>query len=385
MNAPTPQVILEDRDRRTRCFKSPAFGGAAVHMPAGFELYRLTELHDERTRSITAENPDGAVGGGGQAASDLGTGRKGRPNVMLESGETTTLADIDGSGVIRHIWLTVSGGGATDDHVLRNLVLRAYWDNEDTPSIEVPLGDFFCSGHGKFATVDSVPIVVAPKGGFNCYFPMPFHDGANLTIESEHGEDVMCFYQIDYNEKPVDSEIATFHAQWRRTNPTELGEDHVLLDDVRGEGQYVGTYLAWTALGDHWWGEGEMKFYLDGDDEYPTLCGTGAEDYVGGAWCFLPTSAESLADQETYSTSFLGFPFYDNDGAHPPYYGLYRWHIPDPIRFREDLRVTIQAIGNNANGLFERSDDIASVAYWYQREPHAKFPDLPERRSRRPR
>ena len=354
-------------------------------MPTKFGLQGLSELRDVRSRSITAENPEGTVGGGGQAASDLGQGRKGRPNVTLSESETTTIADISGSGVIRHIWMTVSGGDATNDHVLRNLVLRAYWDDESYPSIEVPLGDFFCNGHARFTNVTSEPIVVAPKGGFNCYFPMPFREGAEITIESEHSEDVMLFYQVDYTEEVVDEDAATFHAQWRRTNPTTLGEDHTVLDGVAGEGQYVGTYLAWTSLGDHWWGEGELKFYLDGDEEYPTLCGTGTEDYVGGAWCFLPTGAESVADPETYSAPYVGYPLYDDDGAHPPYHGLYRWHIPDPIRFREDLRVTVQAIGHDGTGLFERSDDVSTVAYWYQREPHEEFPELPNTRARRPR
>ena len=354
-------------------------------MTSPFGLERLTELRDERSRSITAENPDGSKGAGGQAASDLGPGRKGRPCVTVESGETFTLADVDGSGVIRHVWLTVSGGDAANDHALRNIVLRAYWDGEDDPSVEVPVGDFFCNGHGRFATVESMPIVAAPKGGFNCYFPMPFRDGARLTVESEHDDDVLLFYQIDYSEEAVDDDVATFHAQWRRTNPTERGEDHTILDGVEGEGQYVGTYLAWTALGDHWWGEGEVKFYLDGDEEFPTLCGTGTEDYVGGAWCFLPPGAESAADAETYSTPYLGYPLSESDGAHPTYHGLYRWHVPDPIRFREDLRVTVQAIGHDGTGLFERTDDVSSVAYWYQREPHAPFPEFPSKRDRRPR
>lgn len=353
-------------------------------MSHGPSLDGLTQLQDRRSRSITPENPDGATDSGGTAASDLGTGRKGRPNITLAPDEMATLAEIDGSGIIRHLWMTVSGGDAADDYALRNLVIRAYWDGETDPSVEVPLGDFFCNGHGRFTAVTSQPIVTAPKGGFNCFFPMPFRDGARITLESEHDEEVMVFYQVDYSEESVDDETATFHAQWRRTNPTTLGEDHVILDRVEGEGQYVGTYLAWTALGDHWWGEGEVKFYLDGDDQ-PTICGTGTEDYVGGAWCFLPTGAEGITDQETYSTPYLGHPYYEHDGSHPAYHGVYRWHVPDPVRFRDDLRVTVQAIGNAGTGLFERSDDIASVAYWYQREPHATFPGLPNRRDRRPR
>lgn len=343
-----------------------------MHPASGFS--QLTEVRSEKTRSLTAENPDGEVGAGGQAASNLGTGRKGRPNAPLPDGEETVIGEIDGPGEIRHIWLTIP---ETTDHALRDLVFRTYWDGEDDPSVEVPLGDFFCNGHATRCNVYSSPIVVAPNGGFNCYFPMPFREHARITIDNQCGEEVpACYYQIDYALDPdVSEDTAYFHAQWRRTNPNDLGKDHVIADGIEGTGHYVGTYLAWTALSDHWWGEGEVKFYLDGDDEWPTICGTGAEDYVGGAWCF--------GDDETYSTPYLGYPLHDDSGA-VTRHGLYRWHTPDPIRFEEDLRVTVQAIGFH-QGLFERSDDISSTAYWYQQEPHNPYPDLPDRRARRPR
>jgi hypothetical protein len=157
--------------------------------------------------------------------------------------------------------------------------------------------------------------------------------------------------------------------------PTPLGKDHVIADNIEGRGHFVGTYLAWAALEENWWGEGEVKFYIDGDDEYPTICGTGAEDYVGGAWSF--------GDAETYSTPYLGYPLYDDSGA-VTRHGLYRWHLPDPVRFHEDFRATVQAIGHDGQ-LFERSDDIASTAYWHQQEPHAPFPGFPNSRERRPR
>lgn len=355
-------------------------------MHSSFGLDSLTEVSDARSRSITAENPNGAVGAGGQAASDLGTSRKGRPCLSgVPSGATETIAEIDGPGSIDHIWITLPDRTDAGDHVLRDVVLRMYWDDEDEPSVEVPIGDFFCNGHAERTTLNSMPVVVAPNGGFNCYWPMPFRESARVTIENQHpGELPMFFYQIDYSlVDELSDDTGYFHAQWRRENPTTVGEDYTIVDGIEGKGHYAGTYLAWTALEDHWWGEGEMKAYVDGDEEFPTICGTGAEDYVGGAWCF-----DEGDGPETYSTPFLGYPQYDDgtDGhGRPPRHGMYRWHIPDPIRFREDLRVTIQQIGHDGRGLFERSDDVASVAYWYQKEPHAPFPELPEPRNRRPR
>jgi hypothetical protein len=354
-------------------------GTHAVAQP----LLTAAELRDEQTRSITAENPDGAPGAGGQASSNLGEGRKGRPCITIDAGKTVTIADIDGPGKIRHIWITVPDATDGGNHVLRDLVLRAYWDGENDPSIEVPLGDFFCNGHATRCNINSEPVVVAPDGGFNCYLPMPFEE-ARITIESQHPAEITSFfYQIDFAEGVDIHNDGRLHAHWRRSNPTTKGNDHVILDGVQGRGHYIGTYLAWTALSDGWWGEGEVKFYLDGDGEYPTICGTGTEDYVGGAWCFKPND-----EPETYSTPYLGYPLHDSgtEGAgHPPRHGLYRWHTPDPIRFEEEIRATIQTIGLGRTGYRERSDDVSSVAYWYQEEPHNPFSKLPSALERRPR
>lgn len=343
----------------------------------------LMALGDGRSRSITAENPEGRVGAGGKAASDLGKSRKGRPAITVESDETVTVAAIDGPAIIRHIWITTPHETPTQPYPFRNLILRMYWDGEVEPSVEVPLGDFFCNGHGIPCTVDAAPIVVAPTGGFNTYFPMPFREQATVTLESDHPDDATVFYQVDYEEVPdVGNDVAYFHSQWRRENPTTPGEDYTILDGVAGEGHYVGTFLSWTALEEGWWGEGEVKIYIDGDDDFPTICGTGTEDYVGGAWCFVDPET---GEPQTYSTATLGYPLFDDTGGRPPRHGLYRFHVPDPIRFREDLAVTVQVIGHDSSGLYERSDDIASVAYWYQREPHEPFPEFPDRSGRRPR
>lgn len=359
-------------------------------------LNNLMTLAHGRSRAITAENPTGAKGAGGKAEGPLGKGRKGRAFLSLNTDETVTLADIGTGGVIQHIWITVAEQTPTAASVLRDLVLRIYWDDEEEPSVETPLGDFFCNGFGIRTVVNSLPIVVAPTGGMNCFFPMPFKRSARVTITNEHPAPIQAFfYQIDYME--VDNfpdEVAYFHAQWRREPLTRLKEDYVLVDSIQGKGQYVGTYLAVAQLQRYWWGEGEVKFYIDGDDEYPTICGTGIEDYVGGAWAFQTYNQDKSVNVQTYSSPFMGYPLYlrehkteTNPYTHDtvPMHGMYRWHLTDPVRFDRDLKVTVQQIGHDGQRLFERADDYSSVAYWYQLEPHARFPDFPERLERSPR
>jgi len=337
----------------------------------GMGLGTLPLISSAETRSISAENPTGERGGGakespgqGSAASMLGPGWKVRPCITLEPKTTTVLADIEGPGTIQHIWITVG------EAAYRDTVLRLYWDDDEAPSVEVPLGDFFCNGHALRANVTSFPVAVNPVGGFNCYWPMPFRRRARITIENQHGEPIGgFFYQITYELGDVPEASAYLHAQWRRSLTSRQVPEHVILDGIEGQGQYVGTYLAWTQLSNGWWGEGEIKFFMDGDAEYPTICGTGTEDYFGGAWGF---------GGEPYSTAFLGYPLYRKEPGEVPRHGLYRWHVLDPIRFGRDLRVTIQALGWWPNRKFEPlTDDIASVGYWYQKEPHAPFPEFP--------
>jgi hypothetical protein len=350
----------------------------------GMHLGNLARLSAAETRSISAENPTGAKGRGGMAtagtgavaARELGQGWKVSPSIDIAGGATVRLAEIAGPGAIQHIWLTVHPSA------WRRLVFRCFWDGEETPSVETPIGDFFCNGWGERCNVSSLPIAVNPAGGFNSYWEMPFRRSARIEV-ANLGEDPIngFYYQVDYTLTDVPADRAYLHAQWRRSNPLPAGEVHTLLDGVRGAGHYVGTYLAYGVNHTGWWGEGEIKFYLDGDDDWPTICGTGTEDYFGGAWNFEHPKGE----YGVFSTPYLGLPqVIQPDGLYRSQqrFGMYRWHVMDPIRFKQDLRVTIQALGwrshlGGQRRYLQRQDDIATTAFWYQAEPHAPFPTLP--------
>ena len=364
----------------------------------GGDLSSLPVAKRGRSRAINAENPTGGKGRGGMASGPLGPSRKGSPCLKdIKSGETVTLGQIKGPGIIQHIWITVTDKTTEADcFVLRDLVLRMYWDESEEPAVEVPLGDFFCCGFAHSCQIQSLPIVVVPDKGFNCYFSMPFQKGARITLENQHANPIPAFfYQIDYMlYDEIPAEMYYFHAQWRQQKITIPKEDYVIVDGINGQGHYIGTYIALTTLERYWWGEGEVKFYIDGDDPYPTICGTGMEDYFGGSWSFAKQIDKKTIEQ-TYCTPYLGYPFYadKDDMVYSAYHnddclpmrGLYRFHIPDPICFEENLKVTVQQIGVGHRGLFERSDDLASVAYWYQKESAAKFPPLPAKEERWPR
>jgi hypothetical protein len=340
------------------------------------------------TRQITPENPSGEKGSAcpwvpdpddpnlphSRAALDLGKGWKVRPFIKLASGDTATLADVEGPGCISHLWIT------SDLPQFRALALRFYWDGEASPSVEVPMGDFFALGHdGAPHTVTSLPVTVAPRRGCNCYWPMPFRRHARVTLENQGLIDAgIVAYAITYHLGPVPDDAAYFHAQWRRSLTRREHPEHTILDGVAGSGVYVGTYVAWSAFSRGWWGEGEVKLFIDGDGELPTIAGTGTEDYFGGAWCFSRDPQHDRREQE-FSAPFLGLPLARiDDPQGPRLYSLYRWHVLDPIGFREDLRVTIQALGWWPDRKYQPlTDDLASVAYWYQTEPHRDFPPLP--------
>ncbi|WP_460523824.1 glycoside hydrolase family 172 protein [Flindersiella endophytica] len=342
----------------------------------------LIRVSNAVSRSISAENFTGEKGRGGaattgtgaNAARELGQTWKVSPSIAIEPGETATLADIAGNGTITHIWLT------THTSNWRRLLLRFYWEGDERPAIEVPVGDFFGQGWGKFAQLTSQPIAVNPNGGFNSYWPMPFARNAKITLESLADERVIVYYQVDYElgGRENDDNLAYFHSQWRRSNPLPYQTDHTILDGIQGSGHYVGTYLAWGVNSVGWWGEGEVKFFLDGDEEFPTICGTGTEDYFGGAWNFDVPGEGYTA----FSTPYLGLhQIIRPDGLYSSQqrFGMYRWHIADPVRFAQDLRVTVQALGWRSGGRYlPLQDDISSTAFWYGRETSYARPATPD-------
>ncbi len=345
----------------------------------GLHLGNLHLLSDAESRSLSAENPTGAAGGGAlateglgaQNARDLGVGWKVAPAVKIAANSTFEVGDIAGPGSIQQIWMTTTAEN-------RSLILRIYWDGQEHPSVETPLNDFFASGWGRFAQISSLAVCVNPKNGFNSYWQMPFRQHCRITIENLADTECVLFYQVNYQLTEVPADAAYFHAQFRRTNPLPYAEEYTIIDGVSGRGHYVGTAVAWGANSSGWWGEGELKWFLDAEDA-PTICGTGTEDYFCGAWGF-----QNEGKYHTFTTAYAGMPLIITpDGQDPNLtqtrFGLYRWHITDPIRFRSELRVTMQALGWRSGGRYlPLRDDIATVAYWYQTLPTAPFPEFPD-------
>jgi hypothetical protein len=359
---------------------SPAVPGLAGDAPfdgLAVDLGNLYRVSKAKSRSISPENFTGEKGKGGMAtegtgknaARDLGQTWKVSPSVRINAKSTFTLAEIDGPGAIQSIWMTPTGNW-------RWSILRFYWDGETEPSIECPVGDFFACGWGKYAQLSSLAVCVNPGSAFNCYWPMPFRKKARITMENIDENPMVLYYQINYALADVPADAAYLHAQFRREDPLKTKGLYTILDGVKGEGHYVGTYLAWEVHSTGWWGEGEIKFFLDGDQDFPTICGTGTEDYFCGSYNF-----DREGKYTEFCTPYTGLAqVIRPDGTYQSQqrFGLYRWHIPDPIRFEQELRVTIQALGWQAGGRYlQLQDDIASVAFWYQKEPHQKFPPLP--------
>jgi hypothetical protein len=347
----------------------------------GLHLGNLSRLSSAKTRSISPENFTGEKGKAGMAttgtgancARELGQGWKISPSVQVEAGQAFTLADIEGSGAIQQIWLTPTGHW-------RYSILRIYWDDQENPSVECPIGDFFGMGWCQFAPLNSLPVCVNPGSAFNCYWEMPFRKRCRMTLTNLADEAMRVYYQINYTLTEVPEDTAYFHAQFRRINPLPYKQVYPILDGVKGAGQYVGTYLAWGVNNTGWWGEGEIKFFLDGDGEFPTICGTGTEDYFCGSYNF---ENKTTRQYQEFSTAYAGLhQVIRPDGVYNSQqrFGMYRWHIMDPIRFEQDIRVNIQALGWRSGGRYlPLQDDIASVAYWYQTLPTAPFPVLPDR------
>lgn len=352
-------------------------------------LSNLSRVSDAKTRSISPENFSGEKGKGGMAdpvkdkgkrnvanaadeARELGTGWKVNPFITINPGETFTIAEIDGSGAIQHIWMTPTGNWQFS-------ILRFYWDDEKTPSVASPLGAFFGMAWNVYSPLNSLAVTVNPGSAFNCYWKMPFRKKCKITVQNIDTRPMSLYYQVDYTLTRVGDDEAYFHAQYRRSNTAE-NSIHTILDGVKGKGQYVGTYMAVSVKNNGWWGEGEIKFYLDGDTKYPTINGTGTEDYFCGSYDF---ENQKTHKYDEFSTAYAGLPqVIRPDGLYQSQqrFGMYRWHIMDPIRFDSDIKVTIQDLGWRSDGRYlAQHSDIITVAYWYQLEPHAQFPPFPSK------
>ncbi len=347
-----------------------------------------------KTRMISAENPTGEKGGACRreisdepdnywSRNAREKGWKVRPFIRIQPHETVVIGDIQGPAVIRQMFLT------SDRARFSELVLRIYWDGENSPSVECPMGAFFCMGHdNQKHNVYSLPVTVAPHTGCNCYWSMPFRIHAKIEIENQ-GDTVteILAYKILYQERAVPETAGYFHAQYRRTLTDASRPEYVILDGVKGKGVYVGTYLAWTVLSSGWWGEGEVKFYLDGDTEYPTIADNGTEDYFGGAWNFGGYGVLGDKPEQSFHSPYLGVPLASVSAEQgPKQIGMYRFHVQDVIGFEKDIKVTVQTLGWPQGEKYKyNTEDVASVAYWYQIEPHAPFPTLPSPLQRRER
>ncbi len=357
------------------------FNGMDLNMG---NLYRLSNAE---SRSISPENFTGEKGKGGmatleegsaaKAARELGQGWKVNPYINIKPGETFVLAEIEGEGVIQHIWMTPSG-------VYRGNIIRFYWDDEETPSVEVPVGDFFASawGRGFEPQINSHAICVNPRSGFNSYWQMPFRKKCKITMENVDDKGLRLYYQVDYALTDVPEDAAYFHAQYRMVDALLDGEVFTIVDDIKGAGHYVGTYLARGTFAKGWWGEGEVKFFIDGDDDFPTICGTGEEDYFCGSYGYDDRDGDDGYELFTpFNGPYTGFHYFRDLEKRAKYrsmIGQYRWHVMDPVRFKEDLKITIQSLGWKSGGRYKHlDDDLSSVAYWYQNEPHQTFPKIP--------
>lgn len=349
------------------------------------DMGSLTRLSNAKSRSISPENFTGEKGKGGmadvkdkdlpnvanasRAARDLGKGWKVNPYIIVNSKQIITIAEMEGPGAIQQIWMTPTGNW-------RFSILRIYWDDEKEPSVECPVGDFFASAYNQYAQLSSLAVCVNPGSAFNCYWVMPFRKKCRITLENLDDNVMRLYYQINYTLTEIDEDAGYFHAQFRRSDPTKDAV-HTLLDGVKGKGQYVGTYMAWRVHDNGWWGEGEIKFYIDADKDYPTICGTGTEDYFCGSYNF---ENKVTKQYQEFTTPYAGMhQVIRPDGLYNAVtaFGLYRWHITDPVRFDKDMKVTIQDLGWRSGGRYDlQQSDISSTSFWYQTEPHASFPKL---------
>lgn len=317
--------------------------------------------------------------------------------LRINAGETATLAEIEGPGLITHIYCALAHADPFD---LRDAVLRMYWDNESSPSVEVPLGDFFALPHCRIKDFSSALVTVNPgtpgSHGFNIYFPMPFATRAQIVIEHQ-GDAALggvlgaLWYHINYEEldEAPGEGVGRFHAQWRRETHTQSsdpqmtnrqlwagtnldGAENFVLLEASGTGQVVGINLQVDNIAGGWWGEGDDMWFIDGEAWPPAIHGTGTEEIFGGGAC----------PEAEYSGPYQGFHLIEHlDGeSWKGKSAMYRWFPGDPVRFSKSVKATVEH--GHANN-FE--NDYTSVGYWYQTEPHAPFPELPSRDARRPR
>ena len=303
----------------------------------------LSKLSDAKTRSISPENFTGEKGKGGMAdpvknkgqrnvanaaneARDLGLGWKVNPFIIINAGETFTIAEMEGPGAIQHIWMTPTGNW-------RFSIIRFFWDDEKEPSIEVPVGDFFGMGWNEYAHLNSMAVAVNPGSAFNCYWKMPFRKKCRITVENINRDEPMrLYYQVNYTLTDISNDEAYLHAQFRRSNPNQ-GSLHTIVDGIKGKGHYVGTYMAIGVRNNGWWGEGEIKFFMDGDKDFATVVGTGTEDYFCGSYNF---ENRKTRQYQEFSTAYAGLhQVIRPDGMYTSQqrFGMYRWHIMDPVRF----------------------------------------------------
>lgn len=365
------------------------FGQSEKFNGLEMNLGNLSRLSDAKTRSISPENFTGEKGKGALAdpvkdkgkknianaaneARDLGKGWKVNPFIIIQPGETFTMADIEGPGAIQHIWMTPTGN-------FNFSIFRIYYDGEESPSVESPVGPFFGMAWNEFSSLNSLAMTVNPGSAFNSYWKMPFRKKCKITMQNIDSQEMRLYYQVDYTLTNVGNDEGYFHAQYRRSARNPKSSLHTIVDGIKGKGQYVGTYMGIGVSNNGWWGEGEIKFFMDGDKENATIVGTGTEDYFCGSYNF--ENKRSHQYQE-FSTAYTGLhQVLKPDGLYGSQmrFGMYRWHIMDPVRFDDDLKVTIQDLGWRSGGRYlPQHSDIITVAYWYQTEPHRTFPKLPD-------
>jgi hypothetical protein len=358
----------------------------------------LYKMPDDKLKSrwYTCENAEGFKSGGGKS----GYGRKGAPCVAIPAGKSLVIADIKESGTIRRIWMTLWN---RNEVALRGMKIEIYWDGAAKPAVQAPLGDFFCQSMGKMVAFENA-FFSSPQGtSFNCIIPMPFRKNAKIVLINESNVNNGVYYEVDATlGDKHDKQTLYFHSYWRRENPTTLRQDMTILPEINGKGRFLGCNIGVRqnpCCTNFWWGEGEVKVYLDGDTEYPTLCGTGTEDYIGSGY-----------GQKLYNHLYQGDQYISEK---KDVYGFYRLHVPDPIYFYKDIRVTIQVMGGpgymsmlesmdknpglrfmkagdgtqyytreeleanpRSSNVIERIDDYCATSYWYFDKPENDLPPI---------